>query len=122
MTVQGNPRATGPKLPVWETATGSYGFVFTNLKHFVALAWVPLMVVVASSGVGELGDSMLTTMLEPIILYAMSAVFAVRWHRFFLLDERDGVFTEVFALPEISWLPFLDAACAGTTVSPDLVR
>ena len=39
----------------------------------------------------------LATVLISAVYYAMYVVFAVRWHRFYLLDERRSVFSEILA-------------------------
>ncbi len=106
MTIQDAPAAGRGKVPVWRTAIGSYGFVFTNLGRFFALGWLPLVIAFAASmasgfltevGGGEsrsLAD-WVTYLALTAASWAMYAVFAVRWHRFYLLGERESVFTDV---------------------------
>ena len=106
MTTQDAPPAGRGKVPVWRTAIGSYGFVFGNLDRFLALGWLLLVItfavnmasgVLADVGAGE--SRTLADWVTYIVLsaagWAMYIVFAVRWHRFFLLDERESVFSDV---------------------------
>ena len=108
MTTQVPPPAGRGKVPVWRTAIGSYGFVFGNLGRFFALGWLLLVITFAvnmASGalvnVGTGEDASVADWVTYIALsaasWAMYLVFAVRWHRFFLLDERESVFSEILA-------------------------
>ena len=109
MTTQVPPPAGRGKVPVWRTAIGSYGFVFGNLSRFFALGWLLLVITFAvymGSGVlvsvhtGE--DVPVADWVTYVALsaasWAMYIVFAVRWHRFFLLDERESVFSDILAM------------------------
>ena len=108
MTIEVPPPAGRGKVPVWRTAMDSYGFVFGNLDRFFALGWLPLVIafavnmaidVLADVGGGKNGfvaDWVTYTALEAAN-WAMYLVFAVRWHRFFLLDEHESVFSGIFA-------------------------
>jgi len=105
MTAQVPSPAGRGKVPVWRTAIESYGFVFSNLDRFFALGWLPLLITFAGYmasdvlddvGGGEnasVADWVSDIGLEAVSL-AMYAVFAVRWHRFFLLGEHESVFSE----------------------------
>ena len=113
MTTEVPPPAGRGKLPVWRTAMESYRFVFGNLGRFLALGWLLLVIAAAAQIVGVLvlgepaGWGAETLRLSPpyilanvligVIYYAMYIVFAVRWHRFYLLDERVSVFSEILA-------------------------
>jgi hypothetical protein len=87
----------------------SYRFVFGNLSRFFALGWLLLVITFAvymGSGVlvsvhtGE--DVPVADWVTYVALsaasWAMYIVFAVRWHRFFLLDERESVFSDILAM------------------------
>ena len=108
MSIGGQPPVTAGKVPFLDTPVESFYFVFSNLGRFFALGWLPLVIGVTLS----MTDSFLTEMgggesrsLADWVIYivllaaslAMYAVFAVRWHRFFLLDERESVFGEILA-------------------------
>ena len=106
MTTEIPPSAGRGKVPVWRTAIGSYGFVFSNLGRFIALGWLLLVITFAvnmASGilvdVGTGEEASVADWVNFIALtaisWAMHAVFAVRWHRFFLLNERESVFSDV---------------------------
>ena len=106
MTTGGQPPVTAQKLPVWRTVLGSYGFVFANLDRFLALGWLPLVIAFAASmtlavlvDVGGGTNAPVADWVTYVALeaasWAMYAVFAVRWHRFFLLDERESVISDV---------------------------
>ena len=111
MTTQVPPPAGRGIIPVGRTAIESYRFVFINLDRLVALGWAPMVVIVAThavslsvmgAGMGAGTEVMefslarfVATKLISLPSYAMYVLFAVRWHRFYLLDERHGVFTEV---------------------------
>ncbi|MCH8198101.1 MAG: hypothetical protein IH904_08460 [Proteobacteria bacterium] len=108
MSIGGQPPDTAGKVPVLDTVVESYRFVFTNPGRFLALGWLPLLITFAVNMVsdvrGEVGggeDASLADWMADIALeaayWAMYAVFAVRWHRFFLLDERESVFSEFLA-------------------------
>ena len=109
MTTEVPPLAGKGIIPVGRTAIDSYRFVFINLDRFLALAWAPMAVNVATHAVilavmGAGAEAMefsparfVETTLISLPSYAMYVLFAVRWHRLYLLEERHGVFTEVFA-------------------------
>ena len=92
MTTEVPPPAGRGKVPVFDTAVDSFYFVFSNLGRFFALGWLLFVM----SFVASMTSGFLTEMgaeeSRSISLFAMSwamyAVFAVRWHRFFLLNER----------------------------------
>lgn len=100
MVTDGDPAAVArPKLPVWRTVIESYRFVFANFGHFLALAWFPF----------AMSFSVILIWLLPsfliwygfwmvfILIWAASAVLAVRWHRFVLLDDHAGVLSELLS-------------------------
>ncbi len=108
MSIGGQPPGTAGKVPFLDTAVDSFRFVFSNLGRFFALGWLPLVIDIAFSmtsgfltetGSGE--SRSLTDWVTYIVLLAapiaMYVLFAVRWHRFFLLEERESVFSEIFA-------------------------
>ena len=106
MTTEVPPPAGRGKVPVWRTAIGSYGFVFGNLGRFFALGWLLFMINFAATmasgfvfNVGAREEASVADWVNYIALsaisWAMYAVFAVRWHRFFLLNERESVFSDV---------------------------
>ena len=113
MSAGGQPPGTARKVPVWRTALESYGFVFANLGRFLALGWLLLVIAAAPQIIGALamgessvwetetlGDSPahdLATVLKSLVSFAIDLVFAVRWHRFFLLNERKSVFSDILA-------------------------
>ncbi len=123
MTTAGTPQLTARKVPVWRTAVASYRFVFANLGRFLALGWLLMVVaaapqIIATLAMGEpsgwgaetLQDSpahVLATVLITVVYYAMYPVFAVRWHRFFLLDERKSVFSEILAARNWRFLGYI---------------
>ncbi len=92
MTTEVPPPAGRGKVPVFDTAVDSFYFVFSNLGRFFALGWLPfVMSFVASMTSGfltEMGAEESRSISLFAISWAMYAVFAVRWHRFFLLNER----------------------------------
>ena len=108
MSIGDTPPGTAGKVPVLDTAVESYRFVFSNLDRFLALGWLPLLItfavymasdILADVGGGENG--FVTDWASDIVLeagsLAMYAVFAVRWHRFFLLGEHESVFIGIFS-------------------------
>ena len=106
MSIGDTPPGTARKVPVIDTAVDSFRLVFGNLDRFLALGWLPLVIAYAAYMVsdvrGEVGggeDASVADWVVYIALeaayWAMYAVFAVRWHRFFLLDERESVFSDV---------------------------
>ncbi|MCH8198102.1 MAG: hypothetical protein IH904_08465 [Proteobacteria bacterium] len=108
MSIGGQSPGTARKAPVWRTAVDSFRFVFSNLDRFLALGWLPLVIAFAVNMVsdvrGEVGggeDASVADWVAYVALsaayWAMYAVFAVRWHRFYLLDERESVFSEFLA-------------------------
>ncbi len=119
MTTQVPPPAGRGIIPVGRTAIESYRFVFINLDRFVALAWAPMAVSVATHAVilAVLGAGteamefnparLVETTLISLPSYAMYVLFAVRWHRFYLLEERHGVFTEVLAVRNWRFLGYV---------------
>ena len=123
MTTDGQPLAIAGKVPVWRTAVESYGFVFFNLGRLLALGWPLLMIATAALIVGELftgGRSsweaetrqqspahVVANILFGVLFYAMVLVFVVRWHRFFLLGERESVFVNLFASRNWRFLGYL---------------
>ncbi len=119
MTTQTPPSAGRGIIPVGRTAIESYRFVFINLDRFLALGWAPLAVNVATQavilavmGAGteamEFGPArFVETTLISLPSYAMYVLFAVRWHRFYLLDERHGLFTEVLAVRNWRFLGYV---------------
>ncbi len=108
MSIGGQPPGPAPKVPVWRTAIESYRFVFSNLGRLLALSW-PLMVIGAAAlivggrsgwGAETLQHSpayVVANILFAVVFFAMYIVFVVRWHRFFLLDDRESVFSEILA-------------------------
>ena len=106
-------------IPVGRTAIESYRFVFINLDRFLALGWAPMMAIVATNAVilaimGAGPESMEFSLARFVAIklislpsYAMYVLFAVRWHRFYLLEERHGVFTEVIAVRNWRFLGYL---------------
>jgi hypothetical protein len=123
MTTQVPPSAGRGKVPLWRTAIDSYGFVFGNLDRFLALGWILLLIAAAVQIVGalvmgeRLGWGAETLQVSPayvavnilfsIIFYAMFLFFAVRWHRFYLLDERESVFSEILAARNWRFLGYI---------------
>ena len=109
MSIGGQPPATAGKLPVLDTVVESYRFVFANPGRFLALGWLPLLIAFSVNMVsdvrGEVGggeDASVADWTADVALeaayWAMLIVFAVRWHRFFLLGERESVFSEFLAV------------------------
>ncbi len=86
-----------PKLPVWRTAKESFGFVFGNFGQFLLVAWLPFLITLAAQIVTFYGPPVAMSLLANLIYYLAYALFAVRWHRLVLLDDRGGVFTEPLA-------------------------
>ena len=119
MTTEVRPPAGRGIIPVGRTAIESYRFVFINLDRFLALGWAPMVVSVATNAVilaviGAGPEAMefsllryVETTLISLPSYAMYVLFAVRWHRFYLLEERHGVFTEVFAVRNWRFLGYV---------------
>ena len=130
MTAQVPPPAGRGIIPVGRTAVESYRFVFANLDRFLALGWAPMAVNVATHAVILVVIGVRTEALEfsPAIFveitlislpsFAMYVLFAVRWHRFYLLDERHGVFTEVFAVRNWRFLGYV----LLLTLAPDVPK
>ena len=109
MTTEVPPPAGRGKVPVWRTAIESYRFVFGNLDRFFALGWLPLVIAFAASmtsgfltevdgGEGRSLADWVSYLALSAASWAMYIVFAVRWHRFFLLNERESVFTHVLGM------------------------
>ncbi len=127
MSIGGQPPGTARKVPVGRTAIESYRFVFTNLDRFFALGWLPLLITftvyMASDVLADVGggkNGFVADWASDIVLeagsLAMYAVFAVRWHRFFLLGEHESVFIGIFSPRDwrflgyaalITWTPFV---------------
>ncbi len=119
MNTEVPPPAGRGIIPVGRTAIESYRFVFINLDRFLALAWAPMAVSVATHAVilAVLGAGteamefnparLVETTLISLPSYAMYVLFAVRWHRFYLLEERHGLFTEVFAVRNWRFLGYV---------------
>ena len=118
MTTAGTPPGPARKVPVWRTAIGSYGFVFTNLDRFLALGWILLVITFAvymasgflfKIGVREAASvaDWVTYLALSAASWAMYAVFSVRWHRFFLLDERESVFSEILVARNWRFLGYM---------------
>ncbi len=112
MSIGGTPQHTARKVPVWRTVMESYRFVFANLDRFFALGWLPLLITfavyMAIDVLIDVGGEDNTSVVEWVAYIgleaasmAMYAVFAVRWHRFFLHDDRESVFSEILA--ERNW-------------------
>ena len=118
MTTEVPPPAGRGKVPVGRTAIESYRFVFINLDRFLELGWLPIVAAFAvnmASGVLANVDpreaasvaDWVTYITLIAISWAIYAVFAVRWHRFFLLDERESVFSEVFVARNWRFLGYM---------------
>ncbi len=132
MTTEVPPPAGKGIIPVGRTAIESYRFVFINLDRFLALAWAPMAVNVATHAVilavmGAGAEAMefsparfVETTLISLPSYAMYVLFAVRWHRLYLLEERHGVFTEVFAVRNWRFLGYVLLLSLATDV-PELI-
>lgn len=86
-----------PKLPAWRTTKESFGFVFGNFGQFLLVAWLPFLITFAAQIVTFYGPPVALWLLSNLIYYLAYALFAVRWHRLVLLDDRGGVFTEPLA-------------------------
>ena len=113
MSTDGQLLGTARKVPVWRTAVASYRFVFANLGRFLALGWLLMLAAAApqifatlvmgepsgwsAESFQESPAHALANVLISGVYYAMHVVFAVRWHRFYLLDERRSVFSEILA-------------------------
>ena len=108
MSIGGQQPGTAGKVPVWQTAIDSYRFVFSNLGRFFVLGWLPILIAVAVGMTSVYGIELVSQQDDPVghmmahqalssPVYAMYVVFAVRWHRFFLLDDREGFFSEILA-------------------------
>ncbi len=98
MSTAGTPPGTAGKVPVWRTAIGSYGFVFSNLDRFAVLACVPVLIVFGTELAVHLIHSPLAGWMFTLVSLAAWAVFVVRWHRLVLLEDRGGAFRAVLAL------------------------
>lgn len=103
--IDGKPSSPGrPAFPVWDTAWGSYRFIFVNFDRFLALAWFPI----AISFIGFIPDFFphpaILWVLHVLLTTGAYAIFAVRWHRFVLLDDHSGVLSD---LPSLRNLRFL---------------
>jgi len=103
--IDGKPSSPGrPALPVWDMALGSYRFLFVNFDRFLTLAWFPI----AISFIGFIPDFLphpaIRWVLHILLTMGAYAIFAVRWHRFVLLDDHSGVLSD---LPSLRNLRFL---------------
>ena len=127
MSTGGQPPDTAGKVPVLDTVVESYRFVFINLDRFLALGWLPLLITFAVymasdilADVGSGKNGFVADWASDIVLeagsLAMYAVFAVRWHRFFLLGEHESVFIGIFSPRDwrflgyaalLTWTPFV---------------
>ena len=108
MSIGGQPLGAAGKVPFLDTPVDSFRFVYSNPGRFFAHSWLPLVIDIASSMTSgfltETGSGETRSLADWVIYIvflaaslAMYAVFAVRWHRFFLLDERESVFGEILA-------------------------
>ena len=83
------------RLPIWSTIGRSYGIVFRNLGVFLALALLPIaltLIVQETSReiVGYLDwPKRVRLLLEEPFRWLFWTVFAVAWHRYVLLGQRD---------------------------------
>ena len=130
MTTEVPPPAGRGIIPVGRTAIESFRFVFINLDRFVALGWAPMVAIVATNAVilalaGPGMEAMEFSLARFVAIklislpsYAMYVLFAVRWHRFYLLEERQGVFTEVIAVRNWRFLGYV----LLLTLAPDVPR
>ena len=84
------------RLPIWSTIARSYRIVFRNLGVFVALALLPIALTFI---VQELSREVVAywdwprrvrLLLEEPFRWLFWTVFAVAWHRFALLGQRDS--------------------------------
>ena len=103
--IDGKPSSPGrPALPVWDTAWGSYRFIFANFDRFLALAWFPI----AISFIGFIPDFLphpaILWVLYVLLTTGAYAVFAVRWHRFVLLDDHSGVLSDLLSRRNLRFL------------------
>ncbi len=85
----------GDRLPVWLTIRQSYGIVFRNLGVFMALALLPI---VLTFTIQEISRELVIhwewprrvrLLLEEPFRWLFWTVFAVAWHRYALLGQRD---------------------------------
>lgn len=86
-----------PAFPVWDMAWGSYRFIFANFDRFLALAWFPIAISFISFIPDFLPHPAILWVLHVLTMGAY-AIFAVRWHRFVLLDDHSGVLSELPSL------------------------
>ncbi len=118
MTTDGTLPDAARKVPVWRTAVESYRFVFASLDRFFALGWLPFLITFAAYmaadvllDMGGEEDPSVVEWVASIGLeapsMAMYAVFAVRWHRFFLHDDRESVFSEILAARNWRFLGYM---------------
>ncbi len=102
--IDGKPSSPGrPALPVWDMALGSYRFIFVNFDRFLALAWFPIAISFIVFIPDFLPHPVIRWVLHVLTMGAY-AIFAVRWHRFVLLDDHSGVLSD---LPSLRNLRFL---------------
>ncbi len=107
-----------PAFPVWDMAWGSYRFIFVNFDRFLALAWFPITI----SFIGFIPDFLphpaIRWVLHILLTMGAYAIFAVRWHRFVLLDDHSGVLSDLPSLRNLRfflytlafmWMPAVPA-------------
>ena len=105
-----------PAFPVWDMAWGSYRFIFVNFDRFLALAWFPITI----SFIGFIPDFLphpaIRWVLHVLLTMGAYAIFAVRWHRFVLLDDHSGVLSDLPSLRNLRfflytlafmWMPWV---------------
>ncbi|MCZ6744568.1 MAG: hypothetical protein O7D31_07820 [Alphaproteobacteria bacterium] len=105
-----------PAFPVWDMAWGSYRFIFVNFDRFLALAWFPITI----SFIGFIPDFLphpaIRWVLHILLTMGAYAIFAVRWHRFVLLDDHSGVLSDLPSLRNLRfflytlafmWMPWV---------------
>ena len=106
MSIVGQPPGTAGKVPVWRTAVESYRFVFANLDRFLALGWLPILVIFGVNLAFGFLDRLHIRDLVWLLSCVPWAVFAVRWHRLVLLKDRAGAFKELFAPRNLRFLTY----------------
>ncbi len=107
MTFDGIPQATVQKCSVLDAVGKGFWFLCCNLGRFFALSWLGIVIASAAYSANDIYSQVLNAdggsqtnwmaYLASAIAVTVYAVFAVRWHRFFLLDEVESVFTEIFS-------------------------
>jgi len=77
------------KLPVWDTARASFVFLFANRSYFYRAAAVPFVGLFSVSLLAfVMPFEWLTTLVEETGYVIFGTMFALKWHRFYLL-RRD---------------------------------